>query len=222
MCKKVLVIEDLDVIGSGILKKLDAIDYIEEVLFSQYCDEALLKFLQAHKEGVPFHLIITDLSFHKDHRPSTLHSGIDFISKLKALGYSTPIIVFSVEDRPNQIKILKENLGVSGYVLKDRNGLEELTKAIHAVAKGESYVSSKLAGAARITNNLTITNFDIQLLNLLASGKSQIEISTYLAKSNISPNSLSSIEKHLGNLKDALKARNITQLVAHAKDLGVI
>ena len=59
------------------------------------------------------------------------------------------------------------------------------------------------------------------LLQELANGYSQQEISARLAKEGISPSSLSSIEKRINRLKDYFMARNIPHLIALAKDMGL-
>ena len=69
---------------------------------------------------------------------------------------------------------------------------------------------------------MEIDEFDIQLINLLSKGWSQDDISEDLKTKNISPNSLSTIEKRLNKLKVQFKANNTIHLVAITKDLGLI
>ena len=65
-------------------------------------------------------------------------------------------------------------------------------------------------------------DYDITLLSLLATGISQHQISDELRKMNVSPHSVSSVEKRLNRLKNILGAANNVQLVLIAKDLGLI
>jgi len=56
----------------------------------------------------------------------------------------------------------------------------------------------------------------------LAEGYSQEEISKLFKSKNISPSSLSSIEKRVSRLKIHLGAKNTYQLIALSKDIGLI
>lgn len=67
-----------------------------------------------------------------------------------------------------------------------------------------------------------IEEYDIYLLNNLAEGLSQDAISKQLKAKNISPNSLSSVEKRVSKLKIHLGAKNTYQLIALSKDIGLI
>ncbi|MFT7333979.1 MAG: hypothetical protein ACI81S_002202, partial [Sphingobacteriales bacterium] len=55
-----------------------------------------------------------------------------------------------------------------------------------------------------------------------SKGMSQDEIRHLFEQENISPSSLSSIEKRLNLLRVQFKAKNAIHLVAIAKDLGLI
>ena len=222
MYNKIIIVEDLDVIGLGIQNRLHKINDNLEIVFSQYCDDAYLKIVTAKKSNSPFDLLITDLSFEQDYRTNKISSGSELISKLRSLDYKIPIIAFSVEDKSSVIASLLKNYKVNAYVLKDRDGLNNLELALKAVHNGETYLSPKIANSFSKEQYTTLGNYDIMLLKLLAEGLSQVEISENLSKQNKVPSSLSTIEKHLGDLKYALKAKNVTQLVAQAKDLGLI
>ena len=70
--------------------------------------------------------------------------------------------------------------------------------------------------------DLEIDDYDIELMNLLSTGLSQDEISLHLKNKNISPCSLSSVEKRLNKLRVQFEANNAIHLVTIAKDLGLI
>jgi DNA-binding NarL/FixJ family response regulator len=111
---------------------------------------------------------------------------------------------------------------VEAYVCKGRHGLKELGKAIKAVFNEDSYVSPEVAKALSPKTDLEIDNFDIELVKQLSRGLSQEEISILFKTQNITPSSLSSIEKRLNKLRIQFKANNAIQLVAILKDLGLI
>lgn len=222
MFEKVLLVEDIDSIGHGVSMMLQKATDIKELVFSKYCDDAYLKLLRAEQEQAPFDLLITDLSFKKDHRESRITSGKQLIQKLRDQEKHLPIIVYSVEERPPVVKKLVERYQVSGYVLKGRNGIKDMISAVETVKEGKIFISPELSGIMRRKEVFVLEDFDTGLLNRLSEGLTQEEIALQLKVEGISPNSLSSIEKRLNRLKEELKAKTTIQLISNAKDLGLI
>ena len=222
MFKKVLVVEDLDSVAYGIAAMLRNELGVPEVELTKYCDEGYLKFQRALQTKFPFDLVITDLSFVRDHRPSTLSSGRALVQKIRDQGHETPIVICSVDENPGMLRQLIEKKTISAYVLKGRNGLIDLKTAISLAFKGESFISEKMNRLAPKKMNFEVKEYDISLLSYLSNGFTQEQIASVFKSQKISPNSLSSIEKRLNKLKDVLKAGNNVQLVANAKDLGLI
>ncbi len=222
MFKKVLVVEDLDTVGYGITMMLQKELGIEEVKLIQYCNEAYLNFKNEYQKGRPYDLLITDLSFKQDHRESKINSGQILIEKIREQNHELQIIICSVEEKPNTaIRFLQQN-HISAYVLKGRNGLRDLKKAVQAVYNGEQYLSQLLERQLKGDKTFEIEDYDLSLLLHLSHGLSQSQISSLFNSKGVSPSSLSSIEKRLNKLKDVLRANNNVQLVANAKDLGLI
>lgn len=221
MFTKVLVSEDMEDINKGVHSALCELG-VKEIQQVQYCDDAYLKIKKAILDDVPFQLLISDLSFKSDYRTQKFPSGEALIKKLKEECPSLKIIVYSVEDRLQKVRALITDYQVDGYVCKSRRGLNELSKAIKSVLNHTLYLSPEVAQAFNANNNLEIDDFDIQLLKQLSNGLSQEEISTHFKNNNISPSSLSSIEKRLNKLRIEFKANNAIHLVAIVKDLGLI
>lgn len=221
MFSKVLVSEDMDDINKGIYNTLVEIGCIE-IVQVQYCDDAYLKFKKALLDDAPFDLLITDLSFKSDHREERITAGDDLIKVLKQESPDLKTIVYSVEDRIQKVRSLVNEHNVNAYVCKGRKGLSELKKAILAVYNNNLYLSQEVSNALSPKNNLEINDYDIEILKQLSLGLSQDEISKYLKKQNISPSSLSSVEKRLNKLRDQFKANNAIHLVAIVKDFGLI
>lgn len=221
MFTKVLISEDMEDINKGVHTSLCELG-VKEIQQVQYCDDAYLKIKKAILDDAPFQLLISDLSFKSDHREQKFASGEDLIKKLKQEYPSLKIIVYSVEDRLQKVRTLMTDYNVDGYVCKSRRGLSELSKAIESVLKDKLYLSPEVSQAFNSNNNLEIDDFDIQLLKQLANGFSQEDISTHFKNNNISPSSLSSLEKRLNKLRIEFKANNAIHLVAIVKDLGLI
>ncbi|WP_158838402.1 response regulator [Polaribacter sp. L3A8] len=222
MIEKILVVEDFDVINSGIKIALDELK-IKEVDFISYCDEAFLKIKNANLNGVPYDLIISDLSFKNDGTPQELKSGDELIEKIRKEFLDLKIIVFSVEDKSYRIQNLYKNLKIQGYVWKSRNGLKELKNAIDSVSNSvQFYISPDLNIEIHPKKAIEITDFDIYLIDCLSKGLVQEAISKKLKEKGMSPSSISAIEKRLKFLKEHFNANNPAHLVAIAKDFGLI
>ncbi|GGD20452.1 helix-turn-helix domain-containing protein [Hyunsoonleella pacifica] len=222
MFKKILLVEDIDSIGHGMSLKLEQDLDIKNITMTQYCDDAYLKFLKAEQDQAPFDLIITDLSFKKDYKNSSISSGEQLIKKLRNQNYNIPIVVYSVEERPTVVKKLIDWYDISAYVFKGRNSTKNMVDALKSVKTGKHFISSEVTATFQKNEVFTLEEFDTIILRELSKGKTQEEISAYLKSKDISPSSLSSIEKRLNRLKDELKAKTTIQLIANAKDLGLI
>ncbi|QVY65655.1 response regulator [Polaribacter sp. Q13] len=222
MFKKVLVVEDFDVINSGIKMALEGLN-IKEVDYISYCDEAFLKIKNAFLMGTPYQLIISDLSFENDGTPQELKSGDELIEKIRQEFPKLKIIVFSVEDKSYRIQNLYKNLKIQAYIWKNRNGLKELKKAIDFVSSSDQfYISPELNTTIHPKKTIEITDVDIFLIDFLSKGLLQEAISKKLKEKGIKPSSISAIEKRLKLLKEHFNANNPAHLVAIAKDLGLI
>ena len=221
MFRKVLVSEDMGSISQGIMSILEnlRIENFEQV---QYCDDAYLKIQRADKDEQPFDLLITDLSFKTDHRTQKFPSGEKLIEVLKKQYPQLKIIAFSVEDRSAKIREIMLDFKADAFVCKGRNGVKELEIAIKSVFTDETFLSPQIANVLKKPTPIEIDDYDIAMMKLLANGLSQDEISTHFKDKNISPSSLSAIEKRIVRLRNYFNAHNSIHLISLAKDLGLI
>jgi DNA-binding NarL/FixJ family response regulator len=221
MFQKVLIVDDHDVVNDGVSKILLDLG-ISKIYKSLYCDDANLKIKRAKLDNAPFDLVITDLSFKEDHRDCVLKSGEDLVKKLRSEQDNLAIIVFSQEDHFQTVRTLMQTCGANGFVWKSREGNKELVKAIECVYNSKQFLSQHVARALQQKEDTEITDYDIELVKQLSLGLSQTEISEYLKKHNISPSSVSSVEKRLNKLKDQFRASNAIHLVTLMKDAKLI
>ena len=222
MFTKVLIADDIDFNDLGAAQILNELDVVE-IQYAKYCDEALLKVKKAHLEGAPFQLLISDLSFKADHQLNQLNSGEELIAAVKKQCPNIKIIVFSIEDRAHRIKLLFDELNIDGYVIKGRNTIYDLKRAIQKTYNNEpENISPELLYLLQDKTTSEIDNYDVQLIRHLSHGLSQEKMETVLKQEGISPNSISSIEKRVNKLKIYFKANNTVHLIAIAKDLGII
>ncbi len=221
MFKKVLIAEDFDSYSVAVAEALkpfapDAIDHVP------YCDEALTRIKGGLHGSDHYDLLISDLSFKPDHKKTNIKSGIELISMVREIAPELHIIVYSIEDRMHPVRHLFEELDIDAYVLKGRNNIPELRKAIKLVGEGQRYLSPDIAHYLQNRTLNEIEKYDIELIKLLADGIPQADISRKFQQNNIAPNSISSVEKRLNRLKVILEANNNVHLIAIAKDLGLI
>lgn len=220
MFSKIIVAEDSDSINIAEALK----DFPEcEIVYSKYCDEALLKMKRALVDGKPFDVLITDLSFRVDHRDEKIKDGEGLITAVKILQPDLPIIVYSMEDRSYKIKSLFNDFGINGYIVKNRTSIPELKNALLHIFDGDDKILSKeIAHVLNDTTLLEIEEYDTKLLRKIAKGLQHEAISQEFKNEGITPNSVSSIEKRINKLKIYFKAQNNVHLVAITKDLGLI
>lgn len=222
MFSKVLIAEDIDSINiavSGILSELS----INEKKSVKYCDDAILKIKKALQENKPYQLLITDLSFKKDHQKNKLNSGEELITAVKKIQPNIKIIVLSVEEKTYRIKALFDQLNIDGFVQKGRNSMPDLKNAIQYIYEGNTnYITTNLSYILQDKTMHEIDNYDILLFEQLSIGIAQEKMDLKFKELGIEPNSKSTIEKRIGKLKDYFKANNTIHLIAIAKDLGLI
>lgn len=222
MFSKVLLAEDLDSINKAVTKTLKDLN-VTDKKYVTYCDDALIHIKKAILDEKPYELLISDLSFKEDHKTNKINSGEGLIAAVKEIQPNIKVIVYSVEEKPTRIKSLFQNLDINAFVLKGRNSLPELKKAIETVFESdEKYIAPNLNYILRDKTLDQINNYDIQLLLQLSYGVSQDKMDEKFKDLGLEPNGKSSIEKRINKLKVYFKATNTINLIAIAKDLGII
>lgn len=222
MFSKVLLAEDIDSINIAVANTLDELNILEKDGV-KYCDIALLKIKKALQDNNPYQLLITDLSFKEDSNTNNLNSGEELITAVRQIQPTIKVIVLSVEEKTYRIKSLFEHLHIDGFILKGRNSMPELKKAIQYVYDGNTnYIAPNLSFILQDKTVHEIDNYDIQLIEQLSYGIAQEKMDLKFKELGIEPNSKSTIEKRIGKLKDYFKANNTVHLIAIAKDLGLI
>lgn len=221
MFQKILIAEDHESSNFSVQKvmeelKIPVIDYV------YYCDDAYACHKKALKSGLPYDVLITDLSFEEDHRNQNIKNGRELIKCCRENQPELRTIVFSAEHRLGVIDSLFKDDDINAYVRKARSDSKELKNAVEAVYEGKSYLSHNLKLPVKSLNTLEFSNYDITILQLLSEGVLQKEIPKHLKTLDLIPNSLSSVEKRLNTIKIQLKVNNNEQMIAFCKDLGII
>ena len=99
---------------------------------------------------------------------------------------------------------------------------EPKVQAVQQLAKNQRYISPEIEEQLGAISYYQINDYDIDLLLLLSQGYTQEQIASNFKSQQITPNGLRTIEKRINRLKEELKAKNNPQLVATAKDMGII
>jgi len=222
MFKKVIIAEDFEEFNLAVKQTLSDFNIVN-FQHAKYCDDAFLKIRRAIQDNEPYDLLISDLSFKKDHREVKIGNGDELIQKVRELQPDIKIIAYSIEDKNARIKSLFEDSEINAFVLKGRNSIEELKKALTIIsASDQKFISPEVASALQEKGNYEIDDVDIKILKYLSDGTSQDEIIEIFKNSDIKPNSKSAMEKRLARLKDFFKANNTVHLVSITKDMGII
>jgi two-component system, NarL family, captular synthesis response regulator RcsB len=222
MFQKVLIVDDIDFNDIAAAQALRDLGVLQ-IDCAKYCDEALLKIKNADRENNPYQLLISDLSFKEDHRTESLKSGEALVAKVRELFPAMKVIVFSIEDKSYRIKSLFEKFDIAGYVIKGRNSMTQLKKAVQIIFDTkEKFLSPELNYILQDKTIQEIDNYDIELIKQLSYGIPQESMDAKFLELGIKPNSKSTIEKRISKLKIYFKASNPAPLVSIAKDLGLI
>lgn len=219
MFKKALIVEDHEVRNLGVVNTLSELQ-IQNYDFVSYCDDALQK-IKTAADQVPYDLLITDLSFDKDHIVQKINSGQELITEVRKIHPNLKIIAFSIEKRPKVIDDLFKIQEINGFVSKGRNDGKDLKNTIKKVLKNEIVIPQEILNSIRNTS-FNFTEYDVTLIELLAKGWKQNQIEEYFKKNNITPDSKSAIEKRLNELRENLNAKNNIEMIVMCKDIGII
>jgi two-component system capsular synthesis response regulator RcsB len=221
MFKKVLIAEDYESANLSVQRVLEDLK-IEDVDHVYYCDDALAKIKKSLRDGNPYDLLITDLSFEEDHYVQNIKSGKELLQAAKAEQSNLKVIVFSGESKSGIIDSLFTDFQIDGYVRKARYDSKELSQAIKTVYKDEKHLALDVQQSVKKMNTYEITKYDTQIISLLANGTFLKDIPAVLKLKNISPSSLSAVEKRISLLKTSLGVKSNEHLIAFCKDLGII
>ncbi|MES2112228.1 MAG: response regulator [Bacteroidota bacterium] len=221
MFERVLIAEDHQSVNRWVLQTLEkqGASYIRQ---AHYCDDALKLLEIAGKEGSPFDLLITDLSFREDRPGQKLAGGTDLIVAARKLQPELKVLVFSAEEQPTVVSSLVERFGINGYVWKGPRDEEDLPAAIQHIFRGKIFVSRELQQAVRSKNAHDFSDYDITIISELVKGTLQKNIPYVLAEQGHKAASLRSVEKRLGEIRDALGFTKNEQLIAYCKDHWII
>jgi len=205
---KVLLVDDHALVREGIRSSLVRYAKIKAVGEAANGKEALRKCKELQPDVVLMDLNMPEMS------------GLEATPLIRSSFPETKIIVLTVHDNKEYIfKILRA--GAHGYVLKDTSP-EELVRALEAVAQGGAFFSPSvskvlaedLVKAANLGDNTAeneLSGREQEVLRSIAQGKTTKEVAADLKLS------ARTVETYRVRLKRKLGARNVAQLLNHAR-----
>jgi len=220
MFGKILIAEDHESSNFSVRKIAEELQ-IPNIYHCFYCDDAVAQ-IKKSLSSQPYELLITDLSFEEDERKQLIQNGRELIKACREISLDLKVVVFSAEHRVGVIDLLFSELKIDAFVRKARLDSEELKKAIEMVYDDKTYISHGLKLPTKTNNTLEFSNYDITILQLLSDGVLQKNIPKKLQEKNIYPNSLSSVEKRINAMKLMLVVKNVEELIASGKIMGII
>jgi DNA-binding NarL/FixJ family response regulator len=147
-----------------------------------------------------------------------LLNGVGATRQIRKVSPGTEILILTMHDSEHMVEGVLE-AGARGYILKD-DADRNLLAAVEALRKHKPYLSSRVSAAVSKGAPLTgaegerpsrrLTPREREIVQLLAEGKSNKEIATYL---NIS---VKTAETHRANIMLKMNFHSVTELVRYA------
>jgi two-component system capsular synthesis response regulator RcsB len=220
MFDRILIAEDHHCVNTWVLQVLEK-QGASHIKQAHYCDDAFNLLKIARNEGRPFDLLITDLSF-RARAEQRLAGGAELIAAVRELQPELKVLVFSAEEQSTVVTTLIERFGIDGYILKGSRDEEDMMEALGSISHHKLFISSEFRQAIRSKNAHDFTAYDILIVSELANGTYQKNIPYVLEQQGFKASSLRSVEKRLGQIRDALGFTKNEQLIAYCKDHWII
>ncbi|HEX8000716.1 MAG TPA: response regulator transcription factor [Pyrinomonadaceae bacterium] len=176
--KKILIVDDHEVVRDGLKKILDERPDITVFGEASTAPEALRL---AREQD--WNLVVLDLSLGS-------RSGLEVLKELKQSCPKLPVLILSMHSE-EQYARRAFKAGAAGYITKD-SPRAELLKAIDRIIEGRKYVSPTLAerlaidlekGRDRLPHE-TLSDREFEVMRLIGSGKTVGEIAILLSLSD--------------------------------------
>jgi DNA-binding NarL/FixJ family response regulator len=216
MAIRVLLVEDHDIVRQGIKALLETDPEIEVVGEACNGEEAMLK-VKMHNADV----ILMDMSM-------PVMNGLECTRRIKQEFAGKKVLILSMHDHESYLIDLLD-AGADGYILKNTSR-EELLFAIKKIANNGIYMgpeftlnmlakykaSTGYINSGSEKKDLNITNREMDVLKLVAEGKTNIEIARELFTS------VRTIETRRKNLLEKTGTTNTATLIRYSIQNGLI
>jgi DNA-binding NarL/FixJ family response regulator len=143
-------------------------------------------------------------------------NGLEVTRRLRARGTTPAILILTIHDDAQMVLGLLE-AGAAGYVLKD-DATETLADAVYAVARGESWLSPKVAREVMRyvrrepspEEKFPLTPRELEVLSLMAQGLDNETIAQRLTLTR------RTVQNHVSAIYDKLQVKTRTEAMLYA------
>lgn len=205
---RLVIADDHPVVRAGLIALFSIEDGIEVVAEASTPDEAVAA---AERENPD--VVLLDLQF----GPRTAGTGADATRRIRAIDAAPYVLILTNYDSDADILGAVE-AGASGYLLKDAPP-HELIAAVRAAAAGESalapVIASRLLDRMRAPQ-VSLSAREIQVLELVAAGRSNTEVAAELFVSD------TTVKSHLAHVFSKLGVTSRTAAVSAARARGIL
>ncbi|HEY8847964.1 MAG TPA: response regulator transcription factor [Thermoanaerobaculia bacterium] len=187
---RVVIVDDHPIVREGLVAALEGKSGVEVVGVFSTAEEALSR--------RSAEVVILDLEL----------PGMSGLDAIPLLAQSAAVLVLSAYGESIEEAI---RAGAKGYLLKGAP-LDEIERAIAAVARGESYIDPRLASRLVARSTERLSEREREVLRLVAGGQSNKQIATKLRISE------RTAKFHVTAILNKLGAENRAQAVAIAAE----
>jgi DNA-binding NarL/FixJ family response regulator len=202
----VVIVDDHTIVREGLLALLNARPGISIVGEAGCGLEALDVVRRSQPDVVLMDLSLPDMS------------GIEVIYELADVAPATKVVVLSMHDAPEYVRPALR-AGVAGYLVKGAD-IGNLVKAIECAMNGEVFLSPGVAGIvlgeAEDGNLGLLTPRELEILRLVANGKTSRDIGTILSIS------ARTVENHRHSIMQKVGLHDVASLTRMAIRSGLV
>lgn len=143
-------------------------------------------------------------------------SGMDATKQIRKQWPDIAVLMLTMHSEDTWVRLALE-AGANGYILKSAVDLD-LIQAVRKVAEGETVLDPKVAKPAALKGDksLGLTHRELEILQLIVSGKSNKEIASDLSLS------VNTVSVHRANIMETLGIHNTAELVVYAIKNGLV
>lgn len=203
---QVVLADDHDLVRSGIKALLSTVEGVQ-VIAEARSGKELVQLLESVKPDV----VMTDISMPE-------MDGITAIAEIHSRFPDVKVLVLSMYDTVDFVKRAVAN-GACGYLMKDAPPFE-LEQALRSVMATGSYfsaaVAQRLLQPSEPTVDDELTTRQVEILTLIAQGKSAKEIAFELG---LSPKT---VDVHRARIMERLRLNDIASLTRYAVRKGLV
>ncbi len=199
---RILLVDDHIVLRMGLVTATHGEPDMEVVAEAENGEEAIEAFRQ-HRPDV----VVLDLRM-----PNS--SGIETLKRLRDAFGPIPVLVFSNYASGEEV-MQAIDAGATGFVVKDMP-LESLLEGIRTVYRGDSYLPPEIANRVSRCVLSRLSKRELEVLSLVAKGKSNKEIAAELFLVE------GTVKVHLSNILSKLRVADRTQAVLTGVKMGII